>query len=185
MDISGTLAPKSEQMDAIDLAGGERTFTVTKAVVNKGADQPVTLTLAEFDRPWKPNLTMRRLLALGWGVDSSQYVGRRVTLYREGSVMWAGKKVGGIRIKAMSHMDKPLLQTLPVNQNQYETFNIQPLKEAPRGPSQAEWLARLEGVRADVDGLLQLKADAEAANLPQAFIDQINDAGMALSKEAG
>ena len=53
MDISDTLAPNSDQLDAVDLIGGPRTFTITK--VSKGnAEQPVNVHLAEFPRVWRP-----------------------------------------------------------------------------------------------------------------------------------
>jgi hypothetical protein len=43
MDISDTLAPNSDQLDAVDLIGGPRTFTITD--VTKGnAEQPVRST---------------------------------------------------------------------------------------------------------------------------------------------
>ena len=52
-DISDTLAPNSDQLDAIDLLGGPRTFTI--ADVSRGSDeQPVQIALAEFPRPWRP-----------------------------------------------------------------------------------------------------------------------------------
>ena len=46
-DISETLAPKSDQMDAVDLLGGPQTFTVTE-VTRGNAEQPVQIALAEF-----------------------------------------------------------------------------------------------------------------------------------------
>ena len=39
-DITDTLAPTSDQLDAVDLLTGPRTFTVERVVVNK-SDQPV------------------------------------------------------------------------------------------------------------------------------------------------
>jgi hypothetical protein len=61
-DISDTLAPTSDQLDAVDLLGGPRTFTVAK--VTKGnPEQPVQIHLAEFPRVWRPGKSMRRVLA--------------------------------------------------------------------------------------------------------------------------
>ena len=60
------LVGKSDQLDNVDLLAGPRVFTITGA--SKGpADQPLNITLAEYDRPWRPGLTMRRVLAAMWG----------------------------------------------------------------------------------------------------------------------
>ena len=47
MDITETLAPKSDQLDAVDLLGGPRTFTIT-GVKAGNEEQPVQISLAEF-----------------------------------------------------------------------------------------------------------------------------------------
>ena len=80
MDITETLAPKSDQLDAVDLLGGPRTFTIT-GVKAGNEEQPVQISLAEFPRVWRPGKSMRRALAAAWGTDAKAWVGRRVTLY--------------------------------------------------------------------------------------------------------
>jgi len=130
MDISETLAPNSDQLDAVDLAGGPRTFTITK-VTKHNAEQPINVHLAEFDRPWRPGKSMRRVLAACWGTDSSQWVGRRVELFCDPNVMFGREKVGGTRIKALSHLDKPKGVPLLVSRGKSATFTVQPLADAP------------------------------------------------------
>ena len=105
VDISDTLAPKSDQLDAVDLLGGPQTFTITK--VTKGnAEQPIDIHLAEFPRVWRPGKSMRRVLAACWGTDASLWTDRRVTLYCDESVMFGSDVVGGTRISHLSHIDK-------------------------------------------------------------------------------
>lgn len=49
LDISDTLAPNSDQLDAVDLLSGPRIFTVASA--SRGnAEQPVNVHLVEFPR---------------------------------------------------------------------------------------------------------------------------------------
>jgi hypothetical protein len=108
MDIGDTVAPKSEQLDAIDLDGNGRVFTITGAKIVDG-DQPVHISLAEFDRVWKPSKNVRRVLIAAWGDKSSAYVGKRVRLVRDPEVRWAGKNVGGVRIAAMSDIPDLLI----------------------------------------------------------------------------
>jgi hypothetical protein len=67
MDMTDTIVPKSDQLNAEDLLTGPRTFTITE--VRKGsAEQPVDIHLAEFPgRPFKPSKTVRRILVSAWG----------------------------------------------------------------------------------------------------------------------
>ena len=48
---------------------------------------------------------VRRLLVGMWGKDASKYVGRRLTLFFDPRVTWAGKEEGGVRVSHASHID--------------------------------------------------------------------------------
>ena len=141
MDISDTLAPNSDQLDAIDLLGGPQTFTITKVSAGKD-DQPVNVHLAEFPRVWRPGKSMRRVLAACWSTDASTWVGRRVTLYCDESVRFGNDVVGGTRISHLSHLDKPKSIPLLVSRGKSATFKVQPLAE----PTPAE---RIESLKAE------------------------------------
>jgi len=137
MDISETLAPTSDQLDAVDLLGGPRTFTITD--VSKGnAEQPVQIGLAEFPRVWRPGKSMRRVLAACWGTDASQWAGRRVTLYCDPNVTFGKEKTGGTRISHLSHIDKRKSVPLLVSRGKSAIFTVEPLKEQALPPAQAE-----------------------------------------------
>lgn len=133
MDISDTLAPDSQQLDAVDLLGGPRTFVIES--VSKGpADQPVQVHLQDFPRPWRPGKSMRRVLAACWGTDASLYVGRRVTLYCDPDVIFGKDKVGGTRISHLSHLDKPKSVPLLVSRGKSATYIVEPLTEPASRP---------------------------------------------------
>ena len=141
-DISETLAPNSDQLDAVDLLGKPQTFTI--AEVSKGnAEQPVNIHLAEFPRVWRPGKSMRRVLAACWGTDASTWVGRRVTLYCDESVKFGGEVVGGTRISHLSHIDKPKSIPLLVTRGKSATFRVQPLPDAPTEPTPTELAAQV------------------------------------------
>lgn len=126
MDISDTLAPTSEQLDAVDLLGGPRTFTIEQ--VSKGnAEQPVQIHLVDFPRPWRPGKSMRRVLVAAWGPDASQYVGRSVRLYCDDSVTFGADRVGGTRISHLSHIDKKLSIPLLVTRGRSKVYTVDPL----------------------------------------------------------
>lgn len=138
-DISDTLAPNSDQLDAIDLLGQPRTFTIME--VTKGnAEQPVQVHFAEFPRVWRPGKSMRRVLAACWGTDASLWVGRRVTLYCDETIRFGSDVVGGTRISHLSHLDKPKSIPLLVSRGKSASFKVQPLPE----PTRAERIASLK-----------------------------------------
>lgn len=130
MDISDTLAPNSDQLDAVDLIGNPRTFTITE--VSKGsAEQPVNIALAEFPRVWRPGKSMRRVLAACWGTDASTWIGHRVTLYCDETIRFGNDVVGGTRISHLSHIDKPKSIPLLVSRGKSASFKVLPLVEEP------------------------------------------------------
>lgn len=134
-DIGDTLAPKSDQLDAVDLAGGERIFTITDVRTRKGEEQPTSITLAEFPRPWKPGKNMRRVLAFCWGGKGALYVGRRVLLYCDPDVVYGGEKVGGVRIRALSHIDGPKDAPIIKTRGKGGVWHVEPLPDVDRTPS--------------------------------------------------
>ena len=126
------LVGKSDQLDNVDLISGPRDFTIT-GVSERPGDQPLEIALAEFDRPWRPGLTMRRLLAHLWGPDASVYVGRRVRLYRDPDITFGNDKPGGTRLSHASHIDKRITVTLPKSKGKVGVHTVEPLTEtAPK-----------------------------------------------------
>ena len=49
MNLTDSIAPKSDQLDAVDLLSGPRTFTIER-VSTHNAEQPFNFHLAEFPR---------------------------------------------------------------------------------------------------------------------------------------
>jgi len=106
LDITDTLAAKSEQLNADDLAGGPVTVRIEGVEKTGVPEQPVVVRVTGGYKPWRPCKTMRRLLAAAWGADAGAWVGRWVTLYREPTVKWAGEPIGGIRVSGLSHIER-------------------------------------------------------------------------------
>ena len=141
MDITETLAPRSDQQNFDDYLAGPRTVTVTAGRVTGNAEQPVAIELAEYPgRPYKPNKSMRRVIAAAWGVETDAYVGRRMTLVGNPDVKYGGKAVGGIEIAAMSHIEKPLTLPLTETRGRKRQFTVEPLKDAPAPKPARDWV---------------------------------------------
>jgi len=171
MDISETLAPTSDQLDAVDLLGGPRVFTIT-GVSRGSAEQPVNIALAEFPRVWRPGKSMRRVLAACWGVDASAWTGRKVRLYCDESVTFGKDKVGGTRISHLSHLDKARTIPLLVTRGKSASYRVDPLTVADEVEVlRAEWHGaspeRRAAIEAEVKALTDPSgADAVAADAP-------------------
>jgi hypothetical protein len=138
MDLTESIAPKSDQLNAEDLLTGPRTFTV--AEVRQGsAEQPVDVHLVEFPgRPFKPSKTVRRIMVAAWGKDSAAYAGRRLTLYRDPTVRFGGQDVGGIRVSHMSHIEKRITLALTTTRGKRAPFVVDPLPDEPAAPTEAD-----------------------------------------------
>lgn len=134
MDITSTLEAKSSQLNTDDLIAGPRTITITKVSAGS-AEQPVAVSFdGDNGKPWYPCKSMRRVLVAGWGADASQYVGRRVTLFRDPGVTYGGIQVGGIRVSHLSGLDGPLSIALTVTRQKRSPYKVQPLPAAPAAP---------------------------------------------------
>lgn len=127
IDISGTIEPKSDQLNADDLIAGPVVLIITGVQVVSG-DQPVLIDYEGGQgRPYKPCKSMRRALIHAWGKDGADYVGRKMVVYNDTSVRWGGSEVGGIRISHLSHIDSPLRIMLTVTRGKRQPYKIEPL----------------------------------------------------------
>lgn len=137
MDLSQSIQPNSDQVNADDLIAGDRNVTIT-GVEAGSSEQPVFIHLAEFPgRTYRPSKSMRRVMVAAWGPDANTYNGRRMTLYRDPNVTFGREKVGGIKISALSNIDKPLEVSLTATRGKRAVHTVKPLAEAPVDPSRA------------------------------------------------
>ena len=135
MDVSKFIEAKSDQLNAIDLIGGDKTVKINN--VNQVGDDFIINYDGDCGRPIKASKTFVRILSAGWGLNSDNYIGKHVTVYREESVIYAGKEVGGIRIRAMEGLPantmKVKVQESRGKFTEYVVTNLVP-KEKPVYP---------------------------------------------------
>ena len=125
-DLTDTIVPKSDQLNADDLMVGPVVYRV--AGVERGDDDQPLIVALDGSRPYKPCKSMRRVLIAAWGPDGSTWPGRSLKLYRDEQVKWGGRPVGGIRIGAMSHIDRPLSVALTVTRGKRAPFCVDVLQ---------------------------------------------------------
>ncbi len=172
IDLTESIAPKSDQLDAIDLLSGPRTFTIDRVTANN-SDQPFNFHLREFPRVWRPGKSMRRVIVAAWGSKADNYIGQRVTLYCDQSVTFGNDVTGGTRISHMSGIDKKLSVPLLVKRGKSALFTVQPL---PAAEPPRNWLAELEHVGTDVEKLRDLGNAALRAKVDPSVIAAIRAA---------
>ena len=157
-------------MDYSDFIAGPRTVTIAEVRPGASAEQPVEIILAEFNRPWRPAKSMRRVLVAAWGADSNNYIGRRMTLFGDPSVKWGGIAIGGIRLSHVSHITKPLTIALTESKGKRKPFSVDPLPDAK--PAR-EFLKEAQAASGNVDQIRAFWMDAQAAGAHQDVLDKI------------
>ena len=179
-DLSQTIAPKSDQLNADDLIAGPRTIKVTRVSPMREPDQPIAIYFeGDGGKPYKPGKSMRRVLVRVWGVDGAAYAGRRMTLYRDDSVMFGGVAVGGIRISHMSDISEIVTLPLTVTRATRKLFTVRPLpaERASNGGKPA-----VEDNRTKLLRIAREKAALGGADL-DAWLDKLNAAQRAVVDE--
>jgi len=159
MDLSKTIIPKSDQLNADDLIAGSKIIKIRDIKGGEDEAQPVSIYFyGDNNKPFKPCKSVRRILVQLWGVDGLQYIGRRLTIFRDDSVKWAGVEIGGIRISQASHIsgETRVLVTTAKNKRVPMTIDMLPLVE----------LKDLEGAKKALkEGKIKLDAVLEKYDL--------------------
>ncbi len=190
MDMSSTVIPKSDQLNADDLLSGPKTIKIARVSGTGNADQPVAVHYEEDGgKPYKPCKSMRRVMIAGWGVDAATYTGKSMTLYRDPKVSFGGMEVGGIRISHMSHIKAPMQMALTVTKAKRAPYKVAVLAvdQAP-GPAPAVELdkpaimasAKRQFAQGGMDGLKKYVAALSgeaAAYLRANYQEVIGDTG--------
>lgn len=166
VDMTASIVPRSDQLNAEDLLAGPRTVTITGVSRGASAEQPVDIQLAEFDRPFKPCKTIRRVLVTAWGPDAAAYVGRRMTIYRDPAVRFGGMDVGGIRISHLSHIDKRMTVALTVTRGKRAPYVVEPLAmDEPPTPPVGSYVEEICSPKTTLARLVAIKGEIERFNL--------------------
>lgn len=130
-DLSYTIVPKSDQLNADQLLSGPMTIRITSVAVGVGDDQPVVVHYeGENGRPYKPCKSMRKLLIFAWGPDGRAWVGKSATLYHAPEVKFGGEMVGGIRISHLSDIPKDMSVSLVSTKGKKALHSIKVLRVA-------------------------------------------------------
>lgn len=175
MDLTTTIVPKSDQLNADDLMVAPVTVTI-KDVQQGTLEQPVNVNLVEYPgRAYRPSKSMRRVMVAAWGPETSSYVGHRLTLFRNPEIKFGADKVGGIEISHLSHIDKPLTVALTATRGKRKNFTFLPITER-------DWVAELALAGDDRDAVKSLGSAARAGGASDQIMATITAKYNALGK---
>ena len=161
-DLTRTIAPKSDQLNADDLIGRTPTITVTSVKLRGEPDQPIAINFeGDNGKPYLPCKSMRRVLVSVWGGDGNAYVGRRMTLFRDDKVQFGGLAVGGIRISHMSDIKREVTLALTATRASRKPYTVQPLSNGSSAAINVEELIRTGDAAAE-SGVTALQGFWEA-----------------------
>lgn len=129
LDISHTVKTKSDQLNADDLIGGDLMIQVEVVNVVNDPQQPVHVYYYGCEgKPFKPCLTVRKILMALWGKDAELWAGRWMNLYVDPTVSFGKQKnIGGIRVNAVSHIKGVATLNLTVTRGRKQEFKVQPI----------------------------------------------------------
>lgn len=132
-NLRDTIVAKSDQLNADDLLGGNKTITVTAVKRSASPDQPVAVHFQGDDgKPYKPCKSMRKVLIFAWGENGADWIGRSMTLFNDPEVKFGGIKVGGIRISHLSHIERDIAISLTATKGKKAPITIKKLAAAKR-----------------------------------------------------
>jgi hypothetical protein len=156
--LADTIVIKSDQLNGDDLIAGPITIKITKIGKKKSdSQQPISVHYeGDNGKPWKPCLTMRKLLLAEWGDNVNDcYIGRKLRLFRDETVKWAGREEGGIRISHMSNITSARVHLLTETRGVKKPHTVKPLVDTESIDVAA---LKKSGLEASEKGLESLKA---------------------------
>lgn len=138
MNIAHVLAAKTDQLNSDDLVTGPRTIRIRDIrVLEKGSEQPLWIYFdGDDNKPWKACKSMARIMYAIWK-EPENWIGRRVTLFRDPNVSFgAEKNIGGIRIACMDGINEKTTVMITATRGKKKPYTVKPLKDAPAEPAE-------------------------------------------------
>lgn len=130
MDVTKLIIAKTDQLNSDDLIAGDRTVKITR-VEEGNKEQPLKVFFeGDGGKPYKPGLSMMRVMVRIWGAESEDWIGHSMTLYNDPNVSFGGTKVGGIRISHMTGLNGEKSFPLTVAKARKSTYTVKPLQKA-------------------------------------------------------
>jgi hypothetical protein len=129
-DLSDTIEAQSDRINAADLMGADKIIVINEVVrySESGTSKFYLNYVGHNGRAYKPSLGMRRIIMTLWGKDGTQYIGRSIKIFRDPTVIYAGKAAGGVVISAMTDIKSKATVVIPISKTKSVTYVIDKLE---------------------------------------------------------
>lgn len=156
---------KSDQLNFVDIGTSEVILFITGVNVTN-SDQPVSIFYQGCgDRPYKPSKGMIRVLSEAWGDESDNWIGKSIKLYGDPTVKWAGKEIGGLRIRALSDINTNGFDAfVALNRSTRRKTHIDYL-DIPLTEVDEKWITAIKGNPSVIDQLTDLPYRKKIENI--------------------
>jgi hypothetical protein len=148
-DLSDTIEAKSDRINAADLMGADKVIVISEVIrySENGTNKFYLNYVGHNGRAYKPSLGMRRIIMTLWGKDGTQYIGRSIKIFRDPTVIYAGKAAGGVVISAMTDIQSRATVVIPISKTKSVTYVIDKLEptDKPAWPDDA-FAAKFESI---------------------------------------
>ena len=174
-NLSDTIIPKSDQLNADQLLSGPMEILITG--VSRGTDekQPIFIDYQGGEgRPWKPCLTVRKILIAAWGANGAAWVGKSAVLFNDTSVSYGGVQVGGIRVSHLSDIKSDMTVTVTEKRGKKTKISIKKLAAYDPLPALRESAAL--GTEALKAAWVQIPAEYRANRWPDGCPAELKEA---------
>lgn len=133
--ISDTIVTKSDQLNAEDLLTGSRIITVTGHKQVKDPKQPLIIYYeGDNGRPFKPCLTMRKILEIAYDDNPDLMIGQQFEVYNDETVSFGNEKTGGVRISALTGIRSSFSVPLTITRGKKKVFHIKKIEPVELPP---------------------------------------------------
>lgn len=140
MNIREFVKIKSDRLNYEDFIMGPKDFTIVRLA--KKIDQGTPKLLIFFEgfesTPYWPSKGMIKCLSSmdGWGnAEFPQWIGRRMRLFGEPTVVYAGKEMGGIQISHISDIKSEYTTKITLRRGLRIDFTIEPMASTVKSPA--------------------------------------------------
>lgn len=189
LTIADTLKSNSSQLNAVDLVE-PKVYTIEGIDIHDRVEQPAEvwfnpphLNVHKVAVPWRPCLTMRRLMFEIWGKNQNEYIGRLIELYNDKTVPFKSEQQGGSRVSAMSHLPggvDSITVMLPAARGKKKPYTVRLIKTELLVYPQDSFNKNKDGFikailekKATIDDIVG-KARSKGFELSKEQIDEIN-----------
>ena len=158
LNITPFIEAESDRIIGDDLITGPQTHTVSgvEGTIDEKKKKRLIVRLEGQQKPFMPCKGMTRLLGHLWGPDAAQWVGRALVLYRDPDVRFGADTTGGVRICAVSNIERAVKVPIRTSQKSVKSYDVEPLVVEAKPDPARKWADAYIGTvnnAADLDTL--------------------------------